>query len=176
MRNLRNLLMTFLRRVSLSADQKDTFKDFVREKVRDGKKANREAREARKKALEEMSEETKAAFQNMKFYKFYPAPTPDSPDVSNFKGMEDYDVTGMFIGRVLKSRYFNNRSFMEAELGSNPSWVWRSTWGSKKVLTTGIQWSIGNGEHVCLGADGWGIQIAKVDGHGRKMLFLSSLF
>ncbi|KAE9449625.1 hypothetical protein C3L33_18476, partial [Rhododendron williamsianum] len=69
----------------LSADQKDAFKDFVREKVRDGKKANREAREARKKALEEMSEETKAAFQNMKFYKFYPAPTPDSLDVSNFK-------------------------------------------------------------------------------------------
>lgn len=69
----------------LSADQKDAFKDFVREKVREGKKANREAREARKKALEEMSEETKAAFQNMKFYKFYPVPTPDSPDVSQVK-------------------------------------------------------------------------------------------
>lgn len=25
------------------------------------------------------------AFQNMKFYKFYPVPTPDSPDVSNVK-------------------------------------------------------------------------------------------
>lgn len=69
----------------LSADQKDAFKDFVKEKVREGKKANREAREARKKALEEMSEETKAAFQNMKFYKFYPVPTPDSPDVSQVK-------------------------------------------------------------------------------------------
>lgn len=69
----------------LSADQKDAFKDFVKERVREGKKANREAREARKKALEEMSEETKAAFQNMKFYKFYPVPTPDSPDVSQVK-------------------------------------------------------------------------------------------
>ncbi|KAF7134526.1 hypothetical protein RHSIM_Rhsim08G0007600 [Rhododendron simsii] len=69
----------------LSADQKDAFKDFVREKVHEGKKANREARQARKKALEEMSEETKAAFQNIKFYKFYPVPTPDSPDVSNVK-------------------------------------------------------------------------------------------
>ncbi|KAE9466169.1 hypothetical protein C3L33_01921, partial [Rhododendron williamsianum] len=69
----------------LPADQKDAFRDFVREKVREGKKANREARQARKKALEEMSEETKAAFQNMKFYKFYPVPTPDSPDVSNVK-------------------------------------------------------------------------------------------
>ncbi|KAA8546898.1 hypothetical protein F0562_003327 [Nyssa sinensis] len=69
----------------LSEDQKDAFKDFVQEKVREGKKANREAREARKKALEEMSEETKDAFQNMRFYKFYPVPTPDTPDVSNVK-------------------------------------------------------------------------------------------
>nr|KJB49126.1 hypothetical protein B456_008G102000 [Gossypium raimondii] len=44
-----------------------------------------DAREARKKALEEMSEETKAAFENMRFYKFYPIPTPDTPDVSNVK-------------------------------------------------------------------------------------------
>lgn len=32
-----------------------------------------------------MSEETKAAFENMKFYKFYPVETPDTPDISNVK-------------------------------------------------------------------------------------------
>ena len=32
-----------------------------------------------------MSEETKAAFERMKFYKFYPVQTPDTPDVSNVK-------------------------------------------------------------------------------------------
>ncbi|XP_022894185.1 protein HEAT INTOLERANT 4-like [Olea europaea var. sylvestris] len=69
----------------LSADQKDAFKDFLKEKVREAKKANREAREARRKALEEMSAETKAAFENMKFYKFYPVSTPDTPDVSGVK-------------------------------------------------------------------------------------------
>lgn len=69
----------------LSEDQKDAFKEFVKEKVREAKKANRQAREARKKALEEMSEETKAAFENMRFYKFYPVPTPDTPDISNVK-------------------------------------------------------------------------------------------
>ncbi|TYJ04449.1 hypothetical protein E1A91_A12G092900v1 [Gossypium mustelinum] len=53
----------------LDKDKKDAFK----------------AREARKKALEEMSEETKAAFENMRFSKFYPIPTPDTPDVSNVK-------------------------------------------------------------------------------------------
>ncbi|CAK9147646.1 unnamed protein product [Ilex paraguariensis] len=69
----------------LSEDQKDAFKEFVKEKVREAKKANREAREARRKALEEMSEETKAAFENMRFYKYYPVPTPDTPDVSSVK-------------------------------------------------------------------------------------------
>ncbi|KAF7834227.1 protein HEAT INTOLERANT 4-like [Senna tora] len=69
----------------LSEDQKDAFKEFVKEKVREAKKANREAREARKKAIEEMSEESKAAFENMRFYKFYPVQSPDAPDVSNVK-------------------------------------------------------------------------------------------
>ncbi|CAO2828031.1 unnamed protein product [Amaranthus hypochondriacus] len=69
----------------LPSDQKEKFKEYVKEKVREGKKANREAREARKKALEEMSEETKAAFQNMRFYKFYPVATPDTPDLSGVK-------------------------------------------------------------------------------------------
>ncbi|XP_050292414.1 protein HEAT INTOLERANT 4-like [Quercus robur] len=69
----------------LAEDQKDAFKEFVKEKVREAKKANREAREARKKALDEMTEESKAAFENMRFYKFYPVQTPDSPDVSSVK-------------------------------------------------------------------------------------------
>ncbi|KAG2309955.1 hypothetical protein Bca52824_021512 [Brassica carinata] len=56
---------------ALTAEQKDEFKEYVKEQVRAAKKANREAREARRKAIEEMSEETKQAFQSMKFYKFY---------------------------------------------------------------------------------------------------------
>ena len=32
-----------------------------------------------------MSKETKAAFENMRFYKFYPVQSPDAPDVSNVK-------------------------------------------------------------------------------------------
>ncbi|XVF61748.1 hypothetical protein PTKIN_Ptkin08bG0155400 [Pterospermum kingtungense] len=71
----------------LNEDQKDAFKEFVKEKVQEAKKANRQAREARRKALEEMSEESKAAFENMRFYKFYPVPTPDTPDVSNVKAL-----------------------------------------------------------------------------------------
>ena len=70
---------------ALPAEQKDEFKEYVKEQVRAAKKANREAREARKKAIEDMSEDTKQAFQSMKFYKFYPQPSPETPDVSGVK-------------------------------------------------------------------------------------------
>jgi hypothetical protein len=44
-----------------------------------------QAREARRKALEEMSEESRRAFEKLRFYKFYPVQTPDTPDISNVK-------------------------------------------------------------------------------------------
>ncbi|XP_019177289.1 PREDICTED: uncharacterized protein LOC109172566 isoform X2 [Ipomoea nil] len=69
----------------LTEDQIDAFKVFIKEKVREAKKANREAREARKKAIAEMSAEKKAAFDDIRFYKFYPVTSPDAPDVSNMK-------------------------------------------------------------------------------------------
>ncbi|KAK7353562.1 hypothetical protein VNO80_19012 [Phaseolus coccineus] len=75
----------FIEEEELSEDQKDTFKEFVKEKVSEAKKANREAREARRKVIAEMSEETKSAFEAMRFYKFYPMQSPDAPDVSNVK-------------------------------------------------------------------------------------------
>ncbi|KAG5402999.1 hypothetical protein IGI04_009118 [Brassica rapa subsp. trilocularis] len=70
---------------ALPADQKDEFKEYVKVQVRAAKKANREAKDARRKAIEEMSEDTKQAFQSMKFYKFYPLPSSETPDVSGVK-------------------------------------------------------------------------------------------
>ncbi|MCL7050425.1 hypothetical protein MKW94_009528 [Papaver nudicaule] len=66
-------------------DQRRAFTDFIKEKVDEAKKANEEAKKARKRAKEATSEETKSAFENMRFYKFYPVKTPDTPDVSGVK-------------------------------------------------------------------------------------------
>ncbi|KAK3019432.1 hypothetical protein RJ639_004150, partial [Escallonia herrerae] len=68
----------------------DELKEFVdkkveEEEVTEDQKDAFKAREARRKALEEMSEEAKAAFENMRFYKFYPMASSDTPDVSNVK-------------------------------------------------------------------------------------------
>ncbi|GJW36726.1 protein heat intolerant 4, partial [Tanacetum coccineum] len=66
----------------LTEDQKDEFKEFVNERVREAKRANREAREIRARAREEMDQN---AFEKMRFYKFYPVATLDTPDISKVK-------------------------------------------------------------------------------------------
>ncbi|KAJ6795275.1 uncharacterized protein M6B38_253615 [Iris pallida] len=70
---------------ALPEDQKDAFKEYVKEQVRERKRTQRQAKEARKKAIEDMNPETRAAFENMRFYKFYPVQTPDTPDISGVK-------------------------------------------------------------------------------------------
>ncbi|XP_077224692.1 protein HEAT INTOLERANT 4-like [Tasmannia lanceolata] len=69
----------------LPEDQKDAFKDFIKEKVREAKRTQREAREARKRAIEAMDQDTKTAYESMRFYKFYPVQAPDTPDISQWK-------------------------------------------------------------------------------------------
>nr|GEV47450.1 hypothetical protein [Tanacetum cinerariifolium] len=62
----------------LSEDQKDAFKEFLKEKVQERKRANREARQKRKQALEELSQEKLDAINNTRVYKFYPLEAPDN--------------------------------------------------------------------------------------------------
>ncbi|ONK75471.1 uncharacterized protein A4U43_C03F17180 [Asparagus officinalis] len=59
--------------------------EYVREQIRKRKREQRQAREARIKAIEDVDPETKAAFENMRIYKFYPVQTPGTPDISNKK-------------------------------------------------------------------------------------------
>ena len=52
---------------------------------------------------------------------------------------------------VYKVRYFPHYSLMEAELGSNPSFVWRSLLQAHDVIREGSVWEVG---------DGWSISIS----------------
>ncbi|XP_042453944.1 protein HEAT INTOLERANT 4-like [Zingiber officinale] len=69
----------------LPEDKKDEFKEYVKQQVRERRNALRQAKEARKKAIEDMDPKTRDAMENMKFYKFYPVQTADTPDVSQVK-------------------------------------------------------------------------------------------
>jgi len=46
---------------------------------------------------------------------------------------------------VLKAKYFPRQDFMDAPLGHNPSYTWRSLWSTQSLLTLGLRWKIGDG-------------------------------
>lgn len=46
----------------------------------------------------------------------------------------------------MKAKYYPNTSFLEVELGTNPSFMWRSILESQEVLKQGVRKRIGNGE------------------------------
>jgi hypothetical protein len=54
-----------------------------------------------------------------------------------------------------KSRYFPRTGFMEAQIGYQPSYAWRSIFNAKKVIEMGSRWSIGNGQQVRIWRDSW---------------------
>jgi hypothetical protein len=59
------------------------------------------------------------------------------------------------VARIFKAKYFPNSSFFEAELGNNPSYVWRSLWKSRHILTLGCRWRIGDGSQIKVMFDPW---------------------
>ncbi|XP_058783600.1 uncharacterized protein LOC131658309 [Vicia villosa] len=49
------------------------------------------------------------------------------------------------VSKIYKAGYFPKTSFFEASIGNNPSFVWRSIWQDRNVLTLGCRWGIGDG-------------------------------
>ena len=50
--------------------------------------------------------------------------------------------------RVYKARYFPTCSFLEANLGNNPSYIWRNLLEARDVILEGSVWKIGDGTTV----------------------------
>ena len=57
--------------------------------------------------------------------------------------------------RVYKARYFPWCSFMEAELGHYPSFVWRSLLAARDVIQEVSMWKIGDGQSIKLTNNSW---------------------
>ena len=57
--------------------------------------------------------------------------------------------------RVYKARYFPTCSFMEAGLGSNPSFVWRSLLEARELIRAAIVWKVGDGRSIKLDDHRW---------------------
>ncbi|KAF5458401.1 hypothetical protein F2P56_022431, partial [Juglans regia] len=56
---------------------------------------------------------------------------------------------------IFREKYFNAKYLLEAKLGSNPSLIWRSIWGSLKLLKEGLRWRVGNGKSIEVWGHKW---------------------
>ncbi|XP_019150316.1 PREDICTED: uncharacterized protein LOC109147128 [Ipomoea nil] len=59
------------------------------------------------------------------------------------------------VSRLLKARYFPTKDFMDAQLGCNPSFIWRSIHAGRKVLDLGVTRRVGDGMDTKIWGRGW---------------------
>lgn len=59
------------------------------------------------------------------------------------------------VSKVLKRRYVRHLDIMEASIGNNPSYIWRSLMWSRDILDEGLYWKVGNCKKVNIINDRW---------------------
>jgi ribonuclease HI len=57
--------------------------------------------------------------------------------------------------KIISAKYYPKSSFMDAKLGSKPSFAWRSIYGARDLLENGIIWRVGNGQTIKIWGDRW---------------------
>ncbi|XP_074370415.1 uncharacterized protein LOC141711691 [Apium graveolens] len=62
------------------------------------------------------------------------------------EGWRSMNGDNPFVTRLMKAKYYPNTSFIDAKLGSNPSYMWRSILQAQEVIQQGCRRRIGDGE------------------------------
>lgn len=57
--------------------------------------------------------------------------------------------------RIFKARYFPNCSFLDAEVGNNLSFIWRSIIEAKDLTKSGMRWKVGSGQSIDIVGQPW---------------------
>lgn len=57
--------------------------------------------------------------------------------------------------KVYKAQYFPNYSFMEADLGTQPVFVWRSLLETRELIRAATVWKVGDGRSIKIDAHRW---------------------
>lgn len=60
-----------------------------------------------------------------------------------------------FVTKLMKSKYFPNTDFLNAQLGASPSYMWRSIFAAQSIVKQGCRRSIGTGEDTSIWNEPW---------------------
>lgn len=71
------------------------------------------------------------------------------------QGWRFLHASDSLVSRSMKEKYYPNKSFMQARLGSRPSYAWRNIFQAWEVLEKGLVWRVGNGEQIHIWGDKW---------------------
>lgn len=52
------------------------------------------------------------------------------------------------VSRIFKARYYPSGSFLTAQIGSNPSYIWRSVFVAQNLIKQGISCRVGDGQSL----------------------------
>lgn len=63
--------------------------------------------------------------------------------------------TKSLINQMLKAKYFPMVNFLDAPLGNNPSFTWRSIWEAKLVVAAGAHWKLGARSKINITGQPW---------------------
>ncbi|KAL6993385.1 nicotinamide N-methyltransferase [Sarracenia purpurea var. burkii] len=61
----------------------------------------------------------------------------------------------LLVSKVLKAKYFPYNTFLNARLGNNPSYTWRSILDGRNTLYKGLRWRVGSGRSIRIWEDKW---------------------
>jgi hypothetical protein len=61
----------------------------------------------------------------------------------------------ILVARIMKAKYYPDCLVLEAPLGNQPSFAWRSIQGSSNLVKNGLVWRVGNGKKVRIWKDMW---------------------
>jgi hypothetical protein len=57
--------------------------------------------------------------------------------------------------QIFKAKYYPSGDFLGAALGNRPSYVWRSIWQARELLSQGLIWRVGDGKSIKIWGDRW---------------------
>ncbi|XP_028119122.1 uncharacterized protein LOC114316623 [Camellia sinensis] len=71
------------------------------------------------------------------------------------QGWRLLSVPDSLVARILKAKYYPHTTFLQANVGSNPSFTWRSIFNARPLLEVELRWRVGDGRSIQIWGDKW---------------------